>query len=177
MPFSLQIKDVLGPAISIAAAFASYWYFRRNYLLTKKNADRSIYVDGQKFIIEICKQLIADPLLWCLYDDSPLRTEKAAEIHNIEFQARLRAFAHLHLNMFEIIVNEVPAPGKGRDKNPSNVWFNYFYDTLNRSQLVRDVLEEPESRNIWSPLLLKEYLQWKVQHQHSKHEEPKHPPN
>jgi len=53
--------------------------------------------------------------------------------------------------------HEVPKPIFGRNKNPSNVWFNYFHDTLSRSQLVRDVLEEPESKQIWSPVLLKDW--------------------
>ena len=165
MPGSLALKDVLGPIVSIAAACLSAVFFWLNYQTTKRNADRSIYVDSQKFVIEICKQLISEPLLWSLYDDSPLKMGQSPQAENLLFQQKLRAFAHLHLNMFEIVVNEVPKPGFGRKKNPSNVWFNYFHDTLNRSQLVRDVLEEPESSQIWSPVLLKEYLKWKVQHQ------------
>jgi hypothetical protein len=178
MPDNLALKDVLGPIISIAAAFLSAVFFWLSYQKSKRDANRSIYVDGQKFIIEICKQLISEPLLWCLYDDSPLKTEKASEIDDPLFQQKLRAFAHLHLNMFEIVVNEVPKPGFGWKKNPSNVWFNYFHDTLGRSQLIRDVLDEPESKQIWSPVLLKEHLKWKVQHQrHSKHVNPKQPPD
>jgi hypothetical protein len=165
MPDSLAVKDVLGPIISVAAAGLSATLFWLSYQKSKRDADRSIYVDCQKFVIEICKHLIAEPLLRCLYDESPLSSEKAGDIENMLFQQKLRAFAHLHLNMFEIVVNEIPKPGFGRKKNPSNVWFNYFHDTLKRSKLVRDVLEEPESKHIWSPVLLKEYLKWKVLHQ------------
>jgi hypothetical protein len=178
MPDNLALKDVLGPIISTVAAGLSAFFFWLSYQKSKRDANRSIYVDGQKFIIEICKQLISEPMLWCLYDDSPLKTQKANEIEDSLFQQKLRAFAHLHLNMFEIVVNEVPKPGFGRKKNPSNVWFNYFHDTLKRSQLVRDVLDEPESKNIWSPVLLKEYLKWKVLHQkQSMHVDPQKPPH
>jgi hypothetical protein len=116
MPDNLALKDVLGPIISIAAACLSAFLFWLSYQKTTRDADRSIYVDGQKFVIEICKQLISEPLLWCLYDDSPLKTEKAAEIEDLLFQQKLRAFAHLHLNMFEIVVNEVPKPGSAGRK-------------------------------------------------------------
>jgi hypothetical protein len=63
LPFGLQLKDVIGPIVAIiAAAFAwfSYW---RNIRLAKRNANRSIYVDGQKFLIDVCKQLVAEPVL------------------------------------------------------------------------------------------------------------------
>lgn len=162
--------------VSILAAGLSAFFFWLNYQNSKKNANRSIYIDGQKFVIEICKQLISEPLLWCLYDDNPLRVERAREIEDPLFEQKIRAFAHLHLNMFEIVVNEVPKPGFGRKKNPSNVWFNYFHDTLKRSSLVREVLEEPESNHIWSPVLLKEYLKWKVHHQ-SVHINTQEPPD
>jgi hypothetical protein len=121
MPDSLAVKDVLGPIISVAAAGLSATLFWLSYQKSKRDADRSIYVDGQKFVIEICKHLIAEPLLWCLYDESPVSSEKAGDIENMLFQQKLRAFAHLHLNMFEIVVNEIPKPGFGRKKNPSNV--------------------------------------------------------
>jgi hypothetical protein len=174
---NLALKDVLGPIVSITAACLSAVFLWLNYQTTKRNADRSIYVDGQKFLIEICKQLISEPLLWSLYDESPLKVKQSVQIDDLLFQQKLRAFAHLHLNMFEIVVNEVPKPGFGRKKNLSNVWFNYFHDTLKRSQLVRDVLEGPESEQIWSPILLNEYSKWKVQHQRkSMHVDPQQPP-
>jgi hypothetical protein len=154
MQASLQLKDIIGPAISIAAASLSGWFWFKNYRMTRTIADRSIYVDGQKFLIEICKHLMSDPLLWCIYDDHSLPNGHATQIAASLFQAKLRAFAHLHLNMFEIILNEAPNPAEGEKQNPSNVWLNYFEDTLSRSRLIREVLEEPESRRIWSSVLL-----------------------
>ena len=65
---SFQLKDFVGPAISLAGATISFFYYRKNYTLSKHNADRAAYMDGQRFVIEICKQLTAEPLLWCLYD-------------------------------------------------------------------------------------------------------------
>jgi hypothetical protein len=59
------------------------------------------------------------------------------------FRAKLRAFAHFHLNMFEIVLNERPSV---RDENSlSIIWFRYFDDTLNKSKTIRDVLEEKNS--------------------------------
>ena len=78
-------------------------------------------------------------------------------------KAKLEAFAHLHLNMFEIVLAEAPNPGSGERQNQSNVWISYFQDTLRRCSLIRKVLEEPASNRIWSRVLLEQYSDWKLQ--------------
>jgi hypothetical protein len=62
--------------------------------------------------------------------------------------------------MFEIIVNEVPKLGVGI-RNASNVWYDYLNDTLTRSSMIRQILDEPASKKIWSDALHKEYGRWK----------------
>ena len=161
MPPSLQPKDLIGPIISLVGAVLSAFFFWKNYSLSRQNANRAVYVDGQKFLIEICKQLISEPMLWCIYDDHALPEEDAEEANTPLFRAKLAAFAHLHLNMFEMILNEAPNPETGHAWNESNVWINYLHDTLARSALIRQVLDEPESSRIWSPVLLAKYKDWK----------------
>ncbi|HEX3875386.1 MAG TPA: hypothetical protein VHW24_00260 [Bryobacteraceae bacterium] len=171
LPFSLQPKDVIGPVISFVAmlvsftgAAVSFFYYKKNYALSKQNADRSIYMDGQKFLIEICKQLTAEPLLWCVYDDNALHAQFSKEVSDVKFKAKLLAFGHLHLNMFEIVLAEAPNPEAGKPGNHSTVWVNYFQDTMSRSHLIRKILQEPESGKIWSPVLLDQYAKWKDLH-------------
>jgi hypothetical protein len=161
MPISLQLKDLIGPIVSLVGAIFSALFFWKNYSLSRQNASRAVYVDGQKFLIEICKQLISEPMLWCIYDDHVLPEEDVEEVKKPLFRAKLEAFAHLHLNMFEMILNEAPNPETGKAWNESNVWINYLHDTLTRSALIREVLEEPGSNRIWSPLLLAKYRDWK----------------
>lgn len=163
LPFGLQSKDLPGAVVSAIAALLSAAFAWKSAQATKANANRSIYVDGQKFLIEVCKQLVAEPVLWCVYDDSPLRTEKIYCPNDPLQHAKLRAFAHLHLNMFEIIVNEVPKPSRWRwRRNASNVWYDYLHDTFDRSALTREILDEPISQKIWSKALHKEYERWKL---------------
>jgi len=179
LPFSLQPKDILGPAvsfiamlISFTAAAISVYYYQKNYALSKQNSDRSLYMDGQKFLIEICKQLTAEPLLWCVYDNDvgrlSLRARFSAELEELKFQGKLLAFAHLHLNMFEIVLAEAPEPKESDPNNHTNVWLRYLDDTLTRSSLIRKVLEEPESANIWSAVLLDHYGKWRDAHKTAK---------
>lgn len=161
LPYGLQPKDVVGPIVSVAAAIVSIAFAWKNIQIAQRDANRSIYVDGHKFLIDLCKQLIADPVLWCVYDDELLRREKLYNPDDPAQQAKLRAFAHLHLNMFEIIISEVPKPKKHGRPTASNIWYQYFEDTLNRSQIIRGILEEEASSRIWSATLLKEYRHWK----------------
>lgn len=72
LPYGLQPKDVIGPIVSIAAALVSIAFAWKNVLLAQRNVNRSLYVDGHKFLIDLCKQLVAEPVLWCIYDDEPL---------------------------------------------------------------------------------------------------------
>jgi hypothetical protein len=76
--------------------------FRRGRL-----ANRGIYVEGQKLLVQICKQLIDDPELWAIYDESDQQAPK----DDGSFQGKLRGFAHLHLNMFEIMFSGSPENG------------------------------------------------------------------
>jgi hypothetical protein len=71
LPFGLQSRDLPGAVVSAVAALLSAAFAWKSAQATKANANRSIYVDGQKFLIEVCKQLVAEPVLWCLYDDNP----------------------------------------------------------------------------------------------------------
>jgi len=158
LPYGLGPKEIVSAVGAVVSVGFACW----NVQMAKSNANRSIYVDGQKFLIEVCKQLVSEPVLWCVYDDDPLRNEEGVyHPYDPEQHAKLRAFAHLHLNMFEIIVNEVPKPSKWR-RNASNVWYDYLDDTLSRSRMIREILEEPPSIKIWSGALLKEYERWKL---------------
>lgn len=145
LPFSLQPKDIVGPILSMSAASVSVIFAWKNVVIAKRSASRSIYVEGHKFLFDICKQLAADPVLWCVYDDELLKMAAIYKPEDPVQQAKLRAFAHLHLNMFEIMINEVPKPKKRGKPNASNVWYRYFDDTLCRSTLMREILEEPSS--------------------------------
>jgi hypothetical protein len=63
--------------------------------------------------------------------------------------------------MFEIVVLEVPEPSTGEDRNPSNVWCDFFFDTLARSSVMRSILDRPNSAKIYNTVLLMLYDQWK----------------
>jgi hypothetical protein len=163
LPYGLTAKDLPGAIVSAIAALLSAAFAWKSAQAAKAAANRSIYVDGQKFLIEVCKQLVAEPVLWCLYDDSPLRNEAIYDANDPLQQAKLRAFAYLHLNMFEIIVNEVPKPSRWKwRRNASNVWYDYLHDTLDRSTMTRGILDEPTAEKIWSKALHKEYGRWKL---------------
>ncbi|MGC9973472.1 MAG: hypothetical protein ABSE56_23095 [Bryobacteraceae bacterium] len=164
MLITLELKDYLGPAVSLIAAAFSFWFSLRSHRHHTEDADRSINVEGQKLLVEVNRHLIDDPRLWGILDDHEIR--QSQEFTEAEksplFRAKLQAFAHLGLNMFEIILAESPNPKKG-ERTASHVWRDFFTATVKRSSLLRAILEHPESANIYQPALLALYDEWRRQ--------------
>jgi hypothetical protein len=189
LPYGLLPKDIIVPAFSLLGAGVSGFFAWKAVRVAKRNADRTIYIEGHRILIDICKQLAADPILWCLYDDAALREDARYFSDNPIQHAKIRAFAHLHLNMFEIIFKEIPKPKRHRKIRASahlhlfretqkketlkpkwhgkddfsETWQRYFADTLSRSRTITGILEEDASNRIWSRSLLDEYDDWKEQ--------------
>src|SRR5581483_7606523 len=114
-------------------------------------------------LLEINRQLISDPCLWSIYDDHPVRatnafaTWRAGDLS----KAKLEAFAYLKLNMFEVVLVEIPNPGPQERPNVSNVWLNFFHDSLARSSTLRGILERPDAPRLYNRVLLALYSHWK----------------
>lgn len=127
----------------------------------KQAGDPVAVPEGQKFVLEIDRQLLSDPHLWGLFDgddqalpDPDPNFSFAGQL----FQAKLRAFAYLHLNMFEVILTEASEPST-RGRAMSRVWLAYFRDTVSRSGIVRRILDQ--NPQLWNPALIKLYKEWK----------------
>jgi hypothetical protein len=159
MILDLDLKDIIGPLISAVAAGFSIFFAGRAFRHTRKTADRSLTLEAQKMLFEVDKQLISEPKLWSIYDDHPIVT--ATQDKSPEFQAKLEAFAYLHLNMFDVVILEALDPAIGAEQRRSRVWLDYFYDTVARSSVTRGILERPDSVQLFNPVLLKLYKQWK----------------
>jgi hypothetical protein len=163
MAAASKVSYILGmliaiPLISIVVAALSAAFSWRNYSLSSKLATRSLFLEGQKFVLEIDRQLLSDPHLWYVYDDYeklPPDTDPNFNPADPLFQAKLRAFAYLHLNMFEVIL----AYGAAGLDTESKMWMAYFYDTLARSSLVRRILDQ--NPHLWNEEFFSLYRGWK----------------
>jgi hypothetical protein len=130
------LKDIIGPLISVVAAALSGVCFWLNFRLSRRMADRSLNLEAQKMLLEINRQLISDPWLWSIYDEHPVRTDADFDAKCAKsgvFQAKLEAFAYLCLNAFEVILAEPPEPAQRGKRNESNVWVDFFHNSLARS--------------------------------------------
>ena len=164
MLVQFEFKDIIGPVVSTCAAVLSAGLFLWNFRLSRRLADRSLNLEGQKMLIEINRQLIADPWLWALYDDHEVRKDPDFEGkcgQSICFQAKLRAFAYLSINMFEIVLAEIPSPKRKGRRNESAVWIDFFEHAIAESSIVREILEHPHTVQVYSPALMGHYARWK----------------
>lgn len=164
MSEQIVFKDVLGPLISVLAAALSVLCFRLNFRLSKRMADRSLNLEAQKLLLEFNRQLISDPWLWSIYDDHPVRKDPEFQTkcgNSALFHGKLLALAYLVLNMFEIVLIEVPEPDQDNPRDISNVWVNFFHYTMARSSVVRGILEGESTARLYNPVLVHLYREWK----------------
>jgi hypothetical protein len=151
----LGLKDI-GTLISIVGAALSIVFFLLSFRLSVRMASRSLNLEAQKMLLELNRQLISDPWLWSIYDEHPVRTEVdfgSKCTGSGLFDAKLQAFAYLCLITFEVILAEAPKPARRR-RNESNIWVDFFHDSIARSSAIRRILESPDAARMWSPTLI-----------------------
>jgi hypothetical protein len=162
MEAQMSLKDIAGPLVSMFAALISILFFVLTFRLSRRMADRSLNLEAHKMLLDINRQLIGDPRLWTFYDDHPIANDLELKDKSLLFRSKLEAFAYLQLNMFEIVLLEVPEPSIGEDRNPARVWCDFYFDSLARSSVMRSILERPSSARIYNAVLMTLYEQWKT---------------
>jgi len=156
--------NTIGPLVSILGAALSWAFLFRNYRLSRRMAERSLNLEAKKMLLELNRQLISDPWLWSIYDEHAVRADANFDTNCANsgiFHAKLEAFAYLCLNAFEVILAEAPKPAKRGHRNESNIWVDFFHDSLARSSVIRGILERPDTPKLWSPILIARYEEWK----------------
>jgi HAMP domain-containing protein len=133
---------IFAAMVSLLALAVSVWALKR----TGKIADRTVRVEAQKLLLEINKSLITTPKLFSVLDNEQSAggerkncPEESAPCKNgcPEDECRkLRAFAYMNLNVFEIVLAVHP---KGEE---ATAWRRYFKETLKNSKITRTVLLE-----------------------------------
>ena len=161
----MSLKDIAGPLVSMFAALISILFFALTFRLSRRMADRSLNLEAHKMLLDINRQLIADPRLWTFYDDHAVASDLELRDKSLLFRSKLEAFAYLQLNMFEIILLEVPEPSTGEERNPARVWCDFYFDSIARSSVMREILDRPNSAKIYNAVLMTLYAQWKTNNQ------------
>src|ERR1035437_10696549 len=135
-----QLAPWASAAVSAVAVLLSFLFYWRNRTLTQALSDRSVRMEAQKLLLEFNKQLIADPNMWWIFDNEQDSAEKVTER---SCQLKLRALGNLVLNMFDLTLSEIP---KGPERT---AWLNYFKDSVTRSTILRQILEEHQGRAVY----------------------------
>ena len=158
-----SLYELFGVVISLVAAILSGWFAFLSYKQAQKISDRGLNVEGTKMLLDIDKCLMDDPRLWACLDDHPVRnTEEFRDAENTPiFKAKLDAFAHFVLNTFEIVLSETRVPKDCADPHLSQLWGNFFTDTISKSTILRTILDCDESLKIVHPNLIELYSEWK----------------
>lgn len=70
MPVDI-VSDLLGPVVSLLGAGTSAFFSYRAQRHSIERAERDLFMEGRKQLIEVHKQLVSDALLWAIFDNKP----------------------------------------------------------------------------------------------------------
>ncbi len=115
---------------------------------TRNIANRTVRIEAQKLLLEVNKALVVSPRLFSIFDSGLTKKGEKANCpeqpppckngcpENGDECRKLRAFAYMKLNVFEIVLAVHP---KGDE---AATWERYFEHTLKNSRITRTVLKE-----------------------------------
>jgi hypothetical protein len=161
--FVLRYIQWMDSNLSLIVAVVSAIFAIAAYIRSNQAGTRALFLEGQKFVLEIDHQLLADPHLWGLYDDRDgVPSDPNFNPDTPLFRGKLRAFAYLHLNMFEVMLSE-GSDRISRGDLMFKMWRDYFHDMLKRSSVIRSILDEGP-QTLWNAKFIKIYNEWKRAH-------------
>ena len=164
-------SDKISAIALLVSAFSALWaYF--SFRKAQEANKRALIMQGETFLLEANKMIMADPLLLAIFDDAPIRKEHPEETAGTVFQVKLEAFADVLLNMFDVMLSELPNPSKAvaelqrlgaKAHSRSDIWIRFFLDTVAGSSLVRERIEGKgpiRKGGTYQPALLGLYREW-----------------
>jgi hypothetical protein len=140
------IVSVVSLLISLVAAYKAYAFSEYQLRLSNRT-------EFQKLLVDIDKSLIEYPELWALYDSySDLRESSPSG------QVRLRAFAHMVLNIFECVFAFYADSSRltKAERESFHAWKGFLRFTLQESSLTRELVAKPNLRAMYHAKLLAE---------------------
>ena len=140
------IISVLSLSISVVVGYKAYIFSEYQLRLSSRN-------DFQALLVDINKTLVEHPELWAIYDSYPVPRE-ADPIGS----ARLQAFAHMVLNVFECVFafyGDSPRLTKA-ERDAFDAWKGFLKNTLLESSFARDLVGKPHIRVMYHAKLIAE---------------------
>jgi len=154
-PVISSVGSVISAICFVTTLFLTWWTIqttlRNNELIAKYNARNSL----SSLLIDVDKQLIEWPELWCIYDNATL-----PKCDSPEAKAKRDAFIYQHFNMFEAAHSYYTADEKinpnTNDREYNASWNGYMSQFFNQSSDARALFESERTKNIYSARFVKE---------------------
>lgn len=127
-------------AISMISFFLTALTVIFTYRFNRITIRNTAKQEHQKMLLEVNKMMIADPLLWTIYDDHPL----ADQIEETpELKAKKEALIYYYLNYFDVVCefyNKHIIMNK-TDKQTWDAWKEYIEYFIGRSSQAREIIK------------------------------------
>lgn len=148
----MQSKDVLTLGISLVALVVSLWSAQRGWSYNLANLRRTARAGYMTALLEIDKQLVANPQLWQVYGvEVPPQVQSGAVAVEHEAGRRL-AFIWYHFNLYELVFSEFHANrvvSLDRDERMFwDSWDRYVRSFLAKSAEARALVASDDSMRL-----------------------------
>lgn len=109
-PFSFDVRELFFETITVVTVIITIFVARRGLRVSGDQLRLSNRLELQKGLLELDKELMREPLLWAMYDDSPAGEARHTDPDFLGSNprdlllalGRLRALAYFHLNLFDL---------------------------------------------------------------------------
>lgn len=124
----------------VLTAVTVIFTYRFNRITIRNSAKQ----EHQKMLLDINKMLLAEPVLWAVYDDHPM----SAEIDlTPEMQAKLDALIYYYLNFFDVVYEfyNIHIIANKNDKETWKSWKAYIRKFISGSARSRELIKQSGS--------------------------------
>jgi len=153
----METKDWVTFAMAVLALGVSGYTYFRTYNLTDRQVRFANRTEFHKLLVDLNKECIRDPSLHGFYDKYQPQTDRRDDP---ELAAKLKSFGQMQLNMFEMVYLFYHVDGvlQADELDYWNTWESFFKHTIERSSVMRGLLEREDLFEYYSPKFV-EYVQ------------------
>lgn len=143
-----EVLSIVFSTISVlVAAFATFAAYK-TYTLAKLQLRLDKVNEFQKALLDMNKELLRDPSLWAIYEDS-IPSDSL-------LRQKLEAFAYIKINLAEMVYTFFHGPVELAEYEEQvwKVWHRLFQHEKNSCVLLREIINAEEAEDLYSASFL-----------------------
>jgi hypothetical protein len=141
----MTATEVITVLISVVSIVVAVYAAVKTKALSEQQLRLGNRNEFQKMLFEITRQMLAEPILYSIYDDHPLASARHDDLAE---NAKRESVVWLFFHMFELVFAFYPGePDSPIERESLRCWNVYCASFFRRSSLARAMISRPEILN------------------------------